>query len=89
MAGSQIPLTDYRAGNAGPIVERLAHASFAAVGNGRQLIEELRAIRADWDSRIEVRRGATAWRIADLLLRHPVVNRNLIATELGIAGPNV
>ncbi|HUP69280.1 MAG TPA: Fic family protein [Acidimicrobiales bacterium] len=82
-------LTAYRSGDPAPIVERLAHASFAAVGNGRQLVSELRKIRHGWESRIRARRGAAAWRIVDLLLRHPVVNRQLVASELGIAGSNV
>jgi len=82
-------LTAYRSGDPAPIVERLAHASFAAVGNGRQLVSELREVRHGWESRIRVRRGAAAWRIVDLLLRHPVVNRHLVASELGIAGSNV
>jgi Fic family protein len=81
-------LTQYRQGNPVAIVEQLAGAAFAAITNGRKLIEDLRAIRAGWDDHVKVRRGATAWKIADLLLRHPVVNAQLVATELGIAGPN-
>jgi hypothetical protein len=41
-------LTQYREGDPVPIIEQLARAAFAAVGNGRQLIEDLRAIRAGW-----------------------------------------
>ena len=81
-------LTAYRLGDPLPIVESIAGASFSAVDNGRQLIGELRAIRSSWDERVKVRRGATAWRITDLLLRHPVVNAPLIADELRIAGQN-
>ena len=62
----------------------IAGASFSSVDSGRQL----RAIRSSWDERVKVRRGATAWRITDLLLRHPVVNAPLIADELRIAGQN-
>jgi hypothetical protein len=41
-------LTAYRAGDAQPIVERFAEASFDSVVNGRQLIGDLRAIRTAW-----------------------------------------
>lgn len=45
-------------------------------------------------SRSEVRKhqgaqGANVWRIVDLLLAHPVVNADVIATSLGIAPRNV
>jgi hypothetical protein len=39
-------LTAYREGDLAPIVERFAHASERAVVNGRQLIAQLREIRA-------------------------------------------
>ncbi|MBI2167887.1 MAG: Fic family protein [Actinobacteria bacterium] len=82
-------LTRYREGDTGPIVECLARAALLALANGRRLVDELRGIRTSWDHRIRVRRGATAWRVADLVLRHPVVNAQLISTELGVAKPNV
>jgi Fic family protein len=81
-------LTSYRAGDPVAIVEQLARAAFAAIANGRRLVEDLHTVRAGWDGRVKVRRGAIAWKIADLLLRHPVVNAPLVATELGIAGQN-
>jgi Fic family protein len=82
-------LTAYREGDAAPIVDRVTEAAYAAVSNGRQLIGDLRAVRADWNTRVRARRDAAAWRIADLLLRHPVVNATLISDELGIAAQNV
>ena len=82
-------LTQYRQGNPVPIVEALANAAFKAIHNARQLVEELRAARADWEERIKTRRGTNTWRIVDLILGHPVVNVALVATELGIARPNV
>lgn len=81
-------LTEYRDGNPVPIVDQFARAAFAAVDNGRRLVDELHAIRAAWDDQIRVRRGATAWKVADLLLRHPVVNAALIASELDIKPQN-
>ncbi len=81
-------LTRYRDGDPVPIVEQFARAAFAAIGNGRRLVDDLRAIRRGWDDHVRARRGANAWRIADLLLRHPVVNAPLVASELGIAPQN-
>ena len=56
--------------------------------NARLLTDELHTIRADWKAAIKARRGAMAWRIADLLLRRPVVNAAVIASEVGIAPQN-
>jgi Fic family protein len=81
-------LTTYRSGNPAAIVQQLADASFAAVTNGRMLVTELREIRASWNERLSARRDSAAWRLADLLLRHPVVNAQLIASELDIAANN-
>lgn len=82
-------LDDYRAGEPASIVSRIVDASFAAVTNGRELVQSLREIRASWNERIPARRGAHAWRIADFLMAHPVVNVDSVATSLGIAPSNV
>jgi len=82
-------LTTYREGNPASIVERLAEASFAAIANGRQLVLDLRAIRAGWTHVVAARRGAAAWRLADLLLRQPVVDAATAATELQMTTQNV
>lgn len=81
-------LTHYRMGDPNPIVGAFASAAFAATGNGRALVDELHAIRQSWHERVRVRRDATAWLVADLLLRHPVVNAALIAEATGIAPRN-
>ena len=81
-------LTDYRAGDPAPIVEKLANASFAAAANGRQLVLDLREMRQGWEDKIKVRRGATAWRLADVLLRQPVIDTPTVARELGVAPQN-
>jgi Fic family protein len=82
-------LTAYRAGDPVPIIERVAFASFAAVDNGRELVDELRSVRFGWGERIRARRDSNAWKVADLLVRHPVVNAALVARELGIREANV
>lgn len=81
-------LTRYREGEPTAIVDAFAAAAFAATGNGRTLVEELHAIREDWQGRIRARRDATSWRIVDLLLQHPVLNAALIADQTGVAPRN-
>jgi Fic family protein len=81
-------LTAYRAGDPVPIVAMLATASFAAITNARQLVAELHEVRAGWDATVRARRGATTWRLADLLLRQPVVDAATVARELGISPAN-
>lgn len=74
-------LTAYRDGEPSAIVERLADASFAAMTNGRQLAAALRTIRAGWDDTITARLGASAWRVADLLLRQPVIDAATVGAD--------
>jgi Fic family protein len=81
-------LTLYRQGEVAPIVETMADAALRAIGNGRQLVEELRAIRQGWDEKIRARRDSSAWRLADLLMRQPVVDAALVVEELGVQVAN-
>ncbi len=82
-------LTEYRLGDPIPIVSQFAEAAFKAVANGRVLVEELREIRRGWQQLIKARSDSAAWRLADLLLRRPVVNARLIADELDLDVGNV
>ena len=77
-------LGEYRMGDPAPMVRRLADASFAAIANGRALVRELHELRNSWDERVKVRRGATAWSVADMLLRQPVIDSALIQRELEV-----
>jgi hypothetical protein len=81
--------TAYRTGVLDDIVSRLAYAAFAATANGRELVADLRTIRSSWDLKLRARRGAAAWRLADVLVRQPVVDAPTAATELGIDRGNV
>jgi Fic family protein len=81
-------LTAYRRGEPATIIELLAEASFRAIDNGRKLVADLASVRAAWDERITVRRGAAAHRLADLLVRQPVVDSPLVQRELGVAATN-
>ncbi|PWJ51190.1 Fic family protein [Quadrisphaera granulorum] len=81
-------LTAYRGGEVDPIVEVMSRSALAAVVNGRQLAAELRSVRARWDDVVVARRDSAAWRLADLLLRQPVVDSATIARELGLSPAN-
>lgn len=83
-AGYFASLTAYRDGNPVSIVRELAVASERALLNGRQLIEDLRQIRARWDEAVSARKGSGAWRLADLLLRQPVVDAATVSRELEV-----
>jgi len=81
-------LDAYRDGDPAAIIEKLAQASFAATTNGRQLVAELRSIRSGWNDRIRARRGSGALRLADVLVRQPVVGAARVAAELGVTAQN-
>jgi Fic family protein len=81
-------LTAYRAGDPAPIVARFAAASVEAVVNARLLMADLHRIRDRWDGVLRARRGAATWRLADLLLRQPVVDARTVARELEVSPAN-
>jgi Fic family protein len=81
-------LGSYREADPAPIVERLSAASVLAVANGRRLVSDLRSIRAGWESKITARRDSAVHRVADLLLKRPVINAQLLQRELGISTGN-
>jgi Fic family protein len=82
-------LTAYREGNPASIVEKLAEAAFAAIANGRQLVLDLRSIREGWTQSITARRDAAVWRLADVLIRQPVIDAATAAAELQMTSQNV
>jgi Fic family protein len=77
-------LEAYRDGDPEPIVRLLCEACFSAIGNGRQLVDELRAARRGWDATVRARSGATAWRVLDLLVQQPVVDSPSLQRWLGV-----
>ena len=78
-------LTDYRDGDVEPIVQRFADASFHAVGNGRQLVEELEQVYDSWSDRLSSRRGSAARRLLPHLLNQPALTVGRIETTAGVA----
>lgn len=81
-------LTAYRDGDPSPIVSSLATGSLEAIVNARQLVEDLRQVRAGWADVVTARRDAAAWRVADLLLRQPVIDAATVSREIGVAPGN-
>jgi Fic family protein len=82
-------LTRYRSGDTDTIISMTARSIVHGVGLGRQLVGDLQTIRASWDDLIKARKGADAWRLADLLIGQPVVTRELIAQRLNVGENNV
>jgi Fic family protein len=78
-------LTEYRAGRADAIVTTVAEASFAAVRNGRALVEDIQAAARRWDSQVIARSDSSVHQVKKYLLRQPVVNTKTVAVELGIS----
>lgn len=78
-------LTDYRAGDVEPIIRQFANASFRAVSNGRQLVEDLDQIYDGWLERLTSRRGSAARRLLPCLLNQPAVDVAYVESTLGIA----
>ena len=79
----------YRAGDPEPIVTAFALAGLRAVQHGRVMRERIASVRFDWRARVRARRDSAVWRLADLLIAHPVVDAATAAGELGIAETNV
>jgi Fic family protein len=82
-------LDAYRSGDVTSIIERFTDAAFAAVANGRALVDALHDIRARWSVEVRARADSNAWRISDLLLRQPVIDARYVAEQLGIRPQNV
>jgi Fic family protein len=81
-------LTRYRRGDAEAIIELLSEASFTAIANGRRLVADLHDIHARWREVIHARRDAAAWRLAEVLLRRPVIDAATTQRELGATSAN-
>jgi Fic family protein len=81
-------LNVYRGGDIEPIVTEVANAVFPALANSRRLIADVRTARAEWEEKITARRGAAAWRLADLVTTRPVVDTKAVARELEMSTVN-
>ncbi len=80
-------LTSYREGDVEPILRAVASAARAGVLVGQHLVTRLRAIRAEWGTRLTVRSDATVLQVAGLLVRQPVVTARLVMDTYGVSAP--
>jgi len=80
-------LGDYRQGNVEPIIEQMTDAAFTAIGNATEMLSDLDSIAAEWRDRITARSDSTVWRLAELLMRQPGVNSNVVEAALGVSRP--
>ncbi len=81
-------LSEYREGNAGPIIKAFAAASSNAVTNGRLLQRDLEAVQLDWRERlVGVRSDAAAQRAAQHLLAQPVVDVKALSRVADVSLP--
>lgn len=81
-------LTRYREGDSAEIVRLMSAASLTAIGNGRLLVADLQSIRRRWRDAVSARRDAAVWRLADLLLRQPVIDAATAQRELPASSAN-
>ncbi|WP_222928277.1 hypothetical protein [Cellulomonas telluris] len=75
-------------GDLAPIVDTMAQALADAVVNGRQLVADLREVRAGWAAGTRARADAAVWPLMDLVLRQPVLGTALVQRELGVSHTN-
>ncbi|GAA3340070.1 Fic family protein [Curtobacterium pusillum] len=81
-------LTAYRRGEIEPIIRRVAEASFEAVANARELVDEIASIRARWRDALTARRDSGVWRALDVVARQPVLNASALAAGMGVEPKN-
>ncbi len=80
-------LGDFRRGNIEPIIEQMTDAAFTAIGNATEMLSDLDAIAAEWRDRITARSDSTVWQLAEMLMRQPGINSNVVETALGVSRP--
>ena len=62
--------------------------TIAALTNATALVAELPRDPAGWQDTVRARADAGTWRVADLLLRQPVLDSPLVGRELGVPPQN-
>ena len=81
-------LTAYRSGEVAPIIDVFIDGTFLAIANGRQLVTDIEQTTREWaESLRAIRSDAAAHRIAGLAVEHPVLNSQLVRTELRGSDP--
>jgi hypothetical protein len=59
----------------------MAEAGFTAIANGRDLVADLTDARKQWQ-KVHARRDAVVLKVADLLLKQPVVDSALVQSAM-------
>ncbi|WP_202878329.1 Fic family protein [Kribbella jejuensis] len=77
----------YRDGDPAPIITQFSRASFAAVGNGRELVTDLTVIYEDWQQNLPSRKGSAARRLLPHLLSQPAVTVAHVQEHLAVSQP--
>jgi Fic family protein len=78
-------LNAYRAGDGETIVRTLCDAIMLAIETGLVLIERIDALLARWHESVQARKGATIWRLIDLLIANPAVDATFIEEQLKVS----
>ncbi|WP_125614413.1 hypothetical protein [Specibacter cremeus] len=71
-------LTAYRAGEPDGVIRLCSEAALRAVHNGTALAEDFRRLRSSWRDKITARADSAVWPAIDLLVKRPVVNRDVL-----------
>ncbi|MEU4196449.1 Fic family protein [Kribbella sp. NPDC026611] len=80
-------LGSYREGDPAPIIRQFSRAAFAAVGNGRNLVDDLTGIYATWQHDVPSREGSSARRLLPHLLSQPAVTVKHVQEHLSVSQP--
>jgi Fic family protein len=78
-------LAAYRSGDIDQIVTLTARSALFAVGNSRDLVSDIRALRAMWAGRVRGSQGSAARALTDMLAAQPVVTADTVARQLGVS----
>ncbi|ROP72658.1 Fic family protein [Curtobacterium sp. PhB115] len=80
----------YRRGDPSAIVDVFSAASIAGLRNAEHLARDIRALGDAWEGRLRgLRSDATARKIVELSVEHPVLNARLAAERTGASAPAI
>lgn len=82
-AGYHAALDAYRTGDIEPIVVASAEASFRAVNNARQLVDDVHEAQERWRQQVTARADSAVWRVLDVVARQPVFTASTLSAQLG------
>ncbi|MGB2949894.1 MAG: Fic family protein [Rhodococcus sp. (in: high G+C Gram-positive bacteria)] len=78
-------LDEYRKEDVEPIVRRVNAATFAAVSNGRMMVDDLASARERFIECIVARRESVVWRLVDALVAQPVVDSAFVQRTFDVS----